>query len=391
MPRFKNAHLSYSRLSRFEQCPLSFKLHYIDKERAEPGVPLRFGKAVHAALEHLVREHMEEEREGPLSEARAIELWQEAWTAGELSGVAVFEEGLSILRSFVRRQGHLDHQDVLAIERRFELAIGPFTVLGFIDRVDRVDDETVEVIDYKTNRMLFTREEVDTSLQLSLYHLAARQLWPWAKKVRLTFDMLRHDLRMTTERDEAQLDAARAYVETMGRMTEEAHEFPARLNSNCVYCDHRGDCQAYAEALRGERTVICEDLEDLEGVAREREEVARLAKILYARKRELEGVLKSRLKEQDELVLGGVRYRMFKAATKRYPLARTVAALASATGEPPDVLLEAVGAVDKKSLDALVKRLGGTLSKDRLTLLKAELDAIAERSFSHRFWAKGVA
>ena len=67
MPRFKNQHLSYSRLSRFEQCPLSFKLHYIDKKQAEPGVPLRFGKAVHAVLENLVREHMEEEREGPLS------------------------------------------------------------------------------------------------------------------------------------------------------------------------------------------------------------------------------------------------------------------------------------------------------------------------------------
>ena len=82
MPRFKNQHLSYSRLSRFEQCPLSFKLHYIDKKQAEPGVPLRFGKAVHAVLENLVREHMEEEREGPLSEDRAVTLWQEAWAAG---------------------------------------------------------------------------------------------------------------------------------------------------------------------------------------------------------------------------------------------------------------------------------------------------------------------
>ena len=136
---FKNQHLSYSRLSRFEQCPLSFKLHYIDKKQAEPGVPLRFGKAVHAVLENLVREHMDDEREGPLSEDRAVELWQEAWAAGELSGIEVFEEGLGILRSFVRRQGHLDHQDVLAIERRFELPIGGFTVLGFIDRVDRVD------------------------------------------------------------------------------------------------------------------------------------------------------------------------------------------------------------------------------------------------------------
>ena len=37
---FKNQHLSFSRLSRFEQCPLSFKFHYIDKRQAEPGVPL---------------------------------------------------------------------------------------------------------------------------------------------------------------------------------------------------------------------------------------------------------------------------------------------------------------------------------------------------------------
>ena len=30
---FRNEHLSFSRLQRFEQCPLSFKLHYIDKWR----------------------------------------------------------------------------------------------------------------------------------------------------------------------------------------------------------------------------------------------------------------------------------------------------------------------------------------------------------------------
>ena len=51
---FRNAHLSYSRLSRFEQCPLSYRLHYIEKRQAEPGLPLRFGKLVHAVLERLL-------------------------------------------------------------------------------------------------------------------------------------------------------------------------------------------------------------------------------------------------------------------------------------------------------------------------------------------------
>ena len=390
MQQFHNTHLSYSRLARFEQCPLSFKLHYIDGKQAEPGVPLRFGKAVHAVLERLVGEHMDQERAGALSEERAVALWQEAWSAGELAGIELFQEGLGLLRSFVRRQGPVDHHDVLAVERRFELSIGPFTVLGFIDRVDRVDDETIEVIDYKTNRRLLAREEVDASLQMSLYHLAAQQLWPWAKRIRLTFEMLRHDLSLSTERTAEQLESARRYVETVGRMTERAEGYPARPNPNCIYCDHRQDCPAFAATLRSERSIVCEDLGDLERVAREREEVARLSKALYARKQELEDVLKAHLEEHDELVLGGVRYRMFTTATKQYPLEPTLAAIAGATGQDREALLDRLATIDKKSLGALLGELGRRLPRERLTLLRAELEAIAEKRFSQRFSAREV-
>jgi RecB family exonuclease len=387
---FKNDHLSYSRLARFEQCPLSFKLHYIEKREAEPGTPLRFGKLMHAVLERLLREVVEDERSGPLPESRALDLLREAWAAEGLTGIDVFQEGIDILKTFVRDQGVIDHQDVLAIEREFRLPVGPFTVLGFIDRVDRVDDETVEVIDYKTNRQLFTRDEVDTSLQMSLYHLAAQRLWPWAKKVRLTFLMLRHGLRMTTERSPEQLEAALAYVEALGRRTETATEFPPRLNPNCSYCDHRGHCPAYAEALTGKRDVVCEDLADLEAVAREREEVARLAKVLYARKDELEQVLKAHLQENDELVLAGVKYRMFNTTRVEHPLAETIELIGRATGRSWTDLVPRLAVIDNKALEALLKELAGTLDKPRVTLLKAELEAKAKKSHSPRFWAKEV-
>lgn len=388
--RFVNKHLSYSRLSRFEQCPLSFKLHYIEKKKAEPGVPLKFGKLIHAVLEVLVREHMQEELTGPLSEERALELYREGWASEGLAGIEVFEEGLQILQAFVRDQGELDHRDVLAVEKEFRLPIGRFTVLGFIDRVDCVDEETVEVIDYKTNRLLFSRDEVDHSLQMSLYHLAARQLWPWAKKVRLTFHMLRHGVRLRTERTVDQLEAAVAYVETLGAMTEEATEFPARLNTNCVYCDHRSQCPAYADALKGKRDIICEDTADLEAVAREREEVAQLAKVLYARKKELEDVLKAHLEDHDELVLAGVRYRMFNTTRLDYPLEPTLRVLSEATGLPREELAARLTAIDKKSLDALLKELGKTTDRARVRLIKTELETLADKSFWPRFWAKGV-
>ena len=388
---FKNQHLSYSRLSRFETCPLSYRLHYIEKKQAEPGLPLRFGKTIHAVLERLIKEVVDDERTGPLSEERAIELYREAWGAEQLTGMDVFAEGLAILRRFIAEQGVVDHRDVLAIEKEFRLPVGPFEVLGFIDRVDWIDDETVEVIDYKTNHQLFTRDEVDTSLQMSLYEVAVRRLWPWAKKVKLTFWMLRHGVRQETTRTEEQLADALAYVETLGRQTETATEYPARLNTNCSYCDHRKQCPAYAEALKGKREFIVEDLADLEGVAREREEVARLAKALYARKEELEDILKAQLKERDELVLGGVRYRMFATTSLDYPLEPTLTLLADATGLSRDEVLGKLGAIDKKALDALLKSLGKKLDKPRVSLLKAELEAHADKRMSPRLWAKEVA
>lgn len=388
---FKNQHLSYSRLSRFETCPLSYRLHYIEKKQAEPGLPLRFGKTIHAVLERIIKEVVDDERTGPLSEERAIELYREAWGAERLTGMDVFAEGLAILRRFIAEQGVVDHRDVLAIEKEFRLPVGPFEVLGFIDRVDWIDDETVEVIDYKTNHQLFTRDEVDTSLQMSLYEVAVRRLWPWAKKVKLTFWMLRHGVRQQTTRTEEQLADALAYVETLGRQTETATEYPARLNTNCSYCDHRKQCPAYAEALKGKREFIVEDLADLEGVAREREEVARLAKALYARKEELEDILKAQLKERDELVLGGVRYRMFATTSLDYPLEPTLTLLADATGLSRDEVLGKLGAIDKKALDALLKSLGKKLDKPRVSLLKAELEAHADKRMSPRLWAKEVA
>ena len=379
------------RLSRFETCPLSYRLHYIEKKQAEPGLPLRFGKTIHAVLERLIKEVVDDERTGTLSEERAIELYREAWGAERLTGMDVFAEGLAILRRFIAEQGVVDHRDVLAIEKEFRLPVGPFEVLGFIDRVDWIDDETVEVIDYKTNHQLFTRDEVDTSLQMSLYEVAVRRLWPWAKKVKLTFWMLRHGVRQETTRTKEQLADALAYVETLGRQTETATEYPARLNTNCSYCDHRKQCPAYAEALKGKREFIVEDLADLEGVAREREEVARLAKALYARKEELEDILKAQLKERDELVLGGVRYRMFATTSLDYPLEPTLTLLADATGLSRDVVLGKLGAIDKKSLDALLKSLGKKLDKPRVSLLKAELEAHADKRMSPRLWAKEVA
>lgn len=385
---YKNEYLSYSRLSKFEQCPKSFRLHYIERLPSEPGLALFFGSALHKVIEDLTEEHVENEECAPFSIERAEELWQKAFAESGMVGANVYSEGANILRAFVREQGVVDSRDVLGVEKKFELEVGGFKVLGFIDRVMRVDDETIEIIDWKSNRLLFSREDVDTSLQMSIYQVACAKLYPWAKRIKLTFYMLRHGVKQETTRSQEQLDDALRYIETIARQTENGKSYPAKLNANCGYCDHRSQCSAYQRALKGEgRKYITTDLTDLEAVAREREEVAKVAKFAYSRKEELEKVLKRHLEEQDELILAGVKYRVFTNTSLSYPLEKTAEVLARLSkGSAAEEAMK-ISDVDKDALKKRLAELAGG-NKAKLTMYQAEVEQHARKTATSRFWAK---
>jgi len=144
----------------------------------------------------------------------------------------------------------------------------------------------------------------------------------------------------------------------------------------------------YTRALLGKVESVCCDESDLEAVAREREEVARTAKILYARKDELERILKKRLEDVDRLELGGMVYSLGKTTQVSYPTAPTVALFREVLRKGDDELLPLLLSVDKAKVDGLVKELSKALPPADARLLKARLDAVAEKSVSPRFSAQ---
>ena len=79
---------------------------------------------------------------------------------------------------------------------------------------------------------------------------------------------------------------------------------------------------------------------------------------------------------------------MFTTASKSYPLDRTLDVLTRATGHERENLVGRLASVENKALEALLKDLAKTLGKDRLNLLKAELDTVVEKRLSQRFSAK---
>ncbi len=390
-----NGTLSYSKLKRYEQCPQSYYRHYVLKERSEPNDSLLFGSLIHKVLETYYRQKLDGHYVGPVDDKELIDIFKQLWIESGITRVTdsnqeLFGDGIKILTDYAQRNTGFDFTQVLAIEINFEIKIGKFKVIGFIDRIDLAAPNGVAITDYKTNRVMFSRNDVDRDLQLSIYQMAAKELYPEAINIIPVFYLLRHNIRISTQRSEADIDLAKEYIQTLGSQIELAKDFPARLNSNCHYCDHKAGCNEYQKALAGEITLPEVDTKNLESVAVLREQAAHIAKIAYAKKSEMERVLKTHLKHQEALVLGGNEYSMSSMTKLAYPADKTLNFLSQISGVSQTELYQKLSALDNSKVDNFVKGLRKGRSLTEYVQIKGQLEAIAEKRYSPRFCARKV-
>jgi putative RecB family exonuclease len=397
--RWTNAHLSVSRIRRFEECPLAFYKQYVNRPEGaqrELSEPAEFGTVAHAALERVYRWIIDDEYAGPFPEEKLLEAFRLAWTESGLSGVDLYTEGRLLLRQYAQWAGPVDHLRVLAVEREFHLLIGPgvcrligsdeesrwtdvddfYVVNGFIDRVDRVDSKTVEVVDFKTGRLLFTKDELAADLQLGVYAIVAKLFYPWAERVELSFHMMRHGpIRQRAERSAEDLDAVQDYLRAVGAKTERG-PYPPRLNAHCGSCDWRDGCDAYRDALGKKLALVAVGTADLPALAQERERVAAIAKAAYARKETLDAVLRAAVGDRESLELGGYVYRVLQFSNTEYPVADLLALF-----REEGVDLTSALAVDNKALDALLDGVEADENQPRMVrdFLRARCAARAVR------------
>jgi RecB family exonuclease len=384
------ASYSYSRLRRFAQCPRSYELHYVDRLPAEPSPESELGEVLHATLEALVRGHVRAGWSAPLDGARAAAEYQRAWASSHLSDPAVHADGLALVKRWVAREGAVDPGAVLGVEHEFAIDVGNVRLVGAIDRVDRLAGDVVRIRDYKSARIPPTRQEVEENLQLALYDLAGAQLWPWARRIEVGLDLLRHERVVTVERTREQREATRQYVLAMVARIEASGDYPARLSTRCTHCDQRLHCDAYADAAARRRRCEPADEGDLAAVAREREELAAWLKVVGLRKDALDEILTQRLAQRDELVLEGRRYRLVTATRKDYPLGPALEALAE-VGVARDEALERLGRVDGAALKHQLDALAESLEPGRLAALRRTMDAAAKCTLSTRLTSTEVA
>jgi len=245
------------RLNMFQECPRQYKFHYIDNLKDVYGKPRPYftmGDHVHATL----KEFLSSVPSGGRSISKLEDLLREKWKRNRKGFSSIDDEkkwaekALSQLRWFAHSQDlsvmPLMVEDYHAVELASNI-----TLVGKIDRVDRENDGSLHIIDYKTGKMPTQINE--TQLHLYALILTKEQNLPVSKASYLFLDACEF---RTLEPTAADLQRATSYViELVDRILMEA-EYPATPNEYCGTCDFIELCPRKEEAAKsavGEDTL----------------------------------------------------------------------------------------------------------------------------------------
>ncbi len=267
--------LSYSSVSTYRNCPLSYKFYYVDWLPTFPKAALSFGQSIHAALRDFYQEIKETAKKNsstdsnqlssvnptlPFSSPLPLERllfylrlnWSSEGYKNKGEQTEYYQKGEQILKTYYEENKY-SFKPPYAIEERFEINFDGFLLTGVIDRVDETD-EGLEIIDYKTSQFVPDEQEIRSDLQLPIYHLAAEKKWS-SKPHRLTLYFLnpsnrnnpgekpKYKYSFSLEDSEVKKVEEILYqtLEAIRRDKERNH-FEARPNKFCQWCDFKLIC-----------------------------------------------------------------------------------------------------------------------------------------------------
>ncbi|MGA2098309.1 MAG: UvrD-helicase domain-containing protein [Candidatus Acidiferrum sp.] len=239
--------LSPSAVSGYRSCPQQYLFSRSWSLKEGPKAILSFGSVMHTTIKRFI----DQLRKGvklPFEEvARIYEAeWSSAGFEDDYQEKGYKLDGLEHLRAF-HASTLAEPPTVLEQEKPFELSLENNVIIaGRMDQVNSLGKKDVEIIDYKTGKPK-KDTEAKKDLQLSLYALAAKEIFEW-NPVRLVFHYLPNNQIQVTTRDVKQLDEAqRIVLQTAADIR--AGQFPARPGYVCRGCAYRPICPAHEEAL----------------------------------------------------------------------------------------------------------------------------------------------
>lgn len=283
--------ISYSSLESFLTCPAKYKFSEIDKIKSPKSKEAVFGTLVHKTLQMMHSPSVPV----PPTEEEVLAFFSSSWDkdiyASESEEMMAFEQGVRILKDYYKKNYPANFH-VLGLESFFEAPIKDkdevHSITGKIDRIDKLKDDSYEVIDYKTSRTLPSQKSVDENMQLAMYHLGFLNKWPNLanKPVKLSLYFLRHGEKISTVKTGEMLkQTTEKVLEVIDKI--KISTFAPEINPLCDWCGFQSICPYFSHKFKKEtiddkriKEIVEEYLQIKERSKKETSRVAELQKLI---------------------------------------------------------------------------------------------------------------
>jgi len=246
--------LSPSKVSSFTDCPLAFRLAYIDAIPQPPFAPAVKGTLVHSALEGLFWNHRPGERSPAAARSELGAAWEELRATKEFLGLGLDPAGeaelLSEAERLVESYFALEDPDgvrAIGVELGVETDLGGLALRGIIDRLDLNDDGGLVVVDYKTGKAPPPRFQHARMVGVHLYALLCQRLLGRVPdEVRLLY--LGNEVVISAVPTEQSLQGQKRRTVAVWQAIERAcsdGDFRPKASPLCRYCSYQALCPVY--------------------------------------------------------------------------------------------------------------------------------------------------
>ncbi|UPT76106.1 MAG: PD-(D/E)XK nuclease family protein [Elusimicrobiota bacterium] len=236
-------------MSLYNECPQKYKFKYVDKIPEKPRHFFSFGQSVHLALEYFygVKEPKAPSLEDLLKHYR--EIWVKGGYKDSRQEEEYFEDGRQILTRFHDKHAKT-FQLPYFVEYGFNFEVDGVPVTGKVDRVDKLPDGRLLILDYKTGKQLKTGR-IDVDAQLTMYQLACEK-GLGAEVAELVFYHLPTLKEHKSGRREAALvDGLKSTIVTTAESITKEKFDPKPMDSVCRWCDYKPICPIFKDQFAG--------------------------------------------------------------------------------------------------------------------------------------------
>ncbi len=243
---------SHSRINTYENCPLQYKLQYIDRIPSdEEGIEAFMGSRVHETLEKLYKDNIH----GKINTIdELIEFYNKKWDNEWKDNITITKEHMSAddyrqagekaIRGYYKQYHPFNQAQTLWTEKRINFDLGDenYKLIGYIDRVDKTPEDKLEIHDYKASGSLPPQTKFDMDRQLALYQIAIQDLFPDNKNIELVWHYVLFDTEFRSSRTQEQLDELKAEIRALIDTIESDHEFLPKETPLCNWCGYWEYC-----------------------------------------------------------------------------------------------------------------------------------------------------